>query len=63
MTLEAAAILLAHNHPSGVARPSSRDIEETSKVGYIAQSLGIQLIDLLIVTARAVCSMAREGLA
>lgn len=63
MTLEAAAILLAHNHPSGVARPSSRDIEETSKVGYVAQSLGIQLIDHLIVTARAVCSMAREGLA
>lgn len=63
MTLEASAILLAHNHPSGVARPSARDIEETRKVGYVAQTLGINLIDHLIVTARGVCRMIGEGIA
>ena len=63
MTLEAAAILLAHNHPSGVARPSARDIEETRRLSYVGQSLGIRLVDHLIITARAVCSMAQEGLA
>lgn len=63
MTLEAAAILLAHNHPSGVAQPSVRDIEETRKVGYVAQTLGIILIDHLIVTAHRVYRMIGEGIA
>ena len=61
MTLEAAAVLLAHNHPSGLARPSAIDIEETRRAGYVGASLGIHLIDHLIVTPRAVCSMIREG--
>lgn len=62
-TLEATAILLAHNHPSGVARPSALDIEETRRIGYLGQNLGIQLIDHLIVTSSEVCSMVGEGLA
>ena len=62
MTLEATAILLAHNHPSGVVRPSALDIEETRRIGYVGQSLGIQLIDHLIVTSSRVCSMVGEGL-
>lgn len=63
MSLEATTILLAHNHPNGIARPSPRDIEETARFGYVGESLGIRLIDHLIVTAHAVCSMAGEGLA
>ena len=63
MTLEATAILLAHNHPSGAARPSALDIEETRRIGYVGQSLGIHLIDHLIVTSSRVCSMVGEGLA
>ena len=63
MTLDAKSILLAHNHPSGAARPSALDIEETRRIGYVGQSLGIQLIDHLIVTSSRVCSMVDEGFA
>lgn len=61
MSLEAKSILFAHNHPSGVATPSSRDIEVTRKIIDAGQCLGISVIDHLIVTATSVCSMAKAG--
>lgn len=62
MTLEATSILLAHNHPSGAVRPSALDIKETRRIGYVGQSLGIQLIDHLVVTSCRVCRIVGEGL-
>lgn len=45
----AAAIILAHNHPSGDPTPSSADRRFTEDVGAAAKTLGIRLIDHLIV--------------
>lgn len=63
MALEAMAILLAHNHPSGIAHPSPGDIEDTREMREVGRRLGIHLIDHLIVTARSVYSMSDAGVA
>lgn len=42
-------IVLAHNHPSGIALPSREDINFTEKLSEILDSLGIKLLDHLIV--------------
>lgn len=45
----AAAIILAHNHPSGSLQPSTQDVELTAKLHTICSSLQIQLLDHIIV--------------
>jgi len=57
LTLGAAGILLAHNHPSGRCRPSDEDIDGTRRLAQIAEALELTLIDHLIVTRTRVFSM------
>lgn len=45
----ATAVVLAHNHPSGVALPSKEDIHATTAVQNALDSVGIQMIDHVIV--------------
>ena len=42
------AILLTHNHPSGLLRPSQADIQLTEKIGKAAELFDIKLLDHLI---------------
>jgi DNA repair protein RadC len=58
----AAALVLAHNHPSGSAEPSAQDISSTRALRALAVPMQMQLIDHLIVGARAVFSMRAAGL-
>ena len=46
----AAAVILAHNHPSGEASPSQKDILLTQQLVAAGQLLGIPLRDHLVVT-------------
>lgn len=55
----ARGIVLAHNHPSGLATPSEQDREATDHLRALSAHLGIELIDHLIVTGNQVFSMAR----
>lgn len=48
LTDRAAAIILAHNHPSGDVFPSKEDREVTRKIKEAGKILGIQLLDHLI---------------
>lgn len=45
----AAAIIVAHNHPSGEPTPSYEDIELTKRLKAAAELLGIRLLDHIIV--------------
>ncbi len=45
----AVAIILAHNHPSGILEPSDADIEITKRIINAGSMLGIQVIDHLII--------------
>jgi DNA repair protein RadC len=62
LTLEAHAILLAHNHPSGNPVASAGDVAATTELDHIARQLDLKLLDHLIVTSREVFSMKRAGL-
>ena len=46
----ATSIILAHNHPSGVATPSKADIEITEQLVQAGKNLGINLIDHIIIS-------------
>lgn len=43
-----AAVVMAHNHPSGIARPSEADIACTREAGQFLRLAGIDLSDHLI---------------
>ncbi len=49
----ASAVIAAHNHPSGVCTPSPEDIKLTLRLKAALDSLGIKLLDHLIVTPSA----------
>lgn len=61
LAVEASAIIVAHNHPSGVCRPSQLDIDATRRLSGIAKALDIELLDHLIFTHNAVYSMRAGG--
>ena len=61
MDLQAANLVLCHNHPSGDANPSKADINFTNEVSNVARSLGIKLLDHMIVAGPAVFSMRNAG--
>ncbi len=52
LELGATALIMVHNHPSGDPTPSRADIEMTRKVIDIAQPLGIEIHDHIIVGLR-----------
>ncbi len=56
----AAAIILVHNHPSGVLVPSLADQEVTLQVAEGGRLLGIDLIDHVIVTVDSFTSVPIE---
>lgn len=47
--MQAPKIILVHNHPSGSAKPSKKDIEFTNELYDLADLMGIQLIDHLVI--------------
>lgn len=58
----AASIIIAHNHPSGVAEPSKKDIETTQQLIAAGILLGIPLRDHVIVTKAGYFSFWEQGL-
>jgi DNA repair protein RadC len=48
VTCNATAIILAHNHPSGVPSPSPEDIEVTRTIVQGSALLGIEVLDHII---------------
>jgi len=57
----AAALILAHNHPSGVAEPSQADLALTQHLKRALSLVDIRLLDHLIVTANSAISLAERG--
>lgn len=62
MELNAAAVILAHNHPSGVAEPSVADREITKVIRQALNVLDVRVLDHLVVGAQEVYSFADNGL-
>ena len=62
LALDATALIIAHNHPSGDPSPSTADIEMTMKLRDLANSFGIALHDHLVVARSEVLSFKDKGL-
>ncbi|BED90306.1 UPF0758 protein [Pseudoalteromonas sp. MM1] len=58
----AAAIILAHNHPSGIAEPSQADKLITNKLQQALQLVDINVLDHIIVGGETCVSFAQRGL-
>jgi DNA repair protein RadC len=62
LTLNAAALILVHNHPSGDPKPSRDDIEMTREVKAAAEALGIAIHDHLVIGRKGHASFRSLGL-
>ena len=62
LKLNASAIFLAHNHPSGAMYPSSQDKDLTQKLKVAGDVLGITFFDHIIITTYGYFSFADEGM-
>jgi DNA repair protein RadC len=58
----AAAVILAHNHPSGIAEPSHADCHITKEVSQALHLLDIRVLDHIIIGDGAISSLAELGL-
>lgn len=58
----AAALILAHNHPSGVAEPSRADESITRRLREALGLVEIRVLDHLIVGDGEIVSLAERGL-
>lgn len=55
----ACALVIAHNHPSGLARPSETDVSLTQRIERMAADFEMRLVDHLIVARGSVFAMLR----
>uniref|UniRef100_A0A0U1PAY7 MPN domain-containing protein n=1 Tax=Mizugakiibacter sediminis TaxID=1475481 RepID=A0A0U1PAY7_9GAMM len=58
----AAAVIFAHNHPSGVAEPSAADRAITRELREALGLVGVRVLDHLVIGAGPPVSMAALGL-
>ncbi|PKM83148.1 MAG: hypothetical protein CVU89_02360 [Firmicutes bacterium HGW-Firmicutes-14] len=58
----AAAIILAHNHPSGDPAPSPEDIQITCRLAEVGNIIGIQVIDHIIIGENRFISLKEQGI-
>lgn len=58
----AAAIVLAHNHPSGAPEPSREDLELTRRLVRAGELVGIPVLDHVVIAEGGHCSLAERGL-
>ncbi len=57
----ARGVIIAHNHPSGVALPSERDLDSTEKLKHALNSVGIDFIDHIILGENDYVSFRQSG--
>lgn len=58
----AAALIVAHNHPSGVAEPSQADLHLTARLAQALRLVDVRLLDHFVVGDGEVISLAERGL-
>jgi DNA repair protein RadC len=58
----AAAVIFAHNHPSGIAEPSQADVSITQRLKIALNTIDVRVLDHIVVGGRDVVSFAERGL-
>lgn len=62
LRLNAAACILAHNHPSGIAEPSVADKEITKKIKQALELIEVTVLDHFVIGGTSHMSFAERGL-
>ena len=62
LAVNAAAVILAHNHPSGIAEPSQADERITKRLKSALELVDIRLLDHLIIGDGEATSLAARGM-
>lgn len=62
LSTNATSVVIAHNHPSGLATPSTEDIQTTLKVAKALRAADVILIDHVIVAEEEYISLVQSGL-
>lgn len=62
LTHNAAAVIVAHNHPTGVAEPSEGDLAVTRRLKQVLKGVDVELLDHIIVGDSRCFSFAERGL-
>lgn len=60
--VNATSVVLAHNHPSGLAVPSGEDVQTTRRVAAALNAVEITLVDHIVVADEDYVSLAQSGL-
>ena len=61
LRVNAAAVIFAHNHPSGVAEPSQADIQITGRLKSALALIDVRVLDHIVVTPDEAVSLAQRG--
>ena len=62
LELQATAVIAVHNHPSGDPQESKADIDMTNRLKAALKSIGVTLLDHVIVTPTSALSFQAKGL-
>jgi DNA repair protein RadC len=62
LQLNAAAVIFAHNHPSGIPEPSQADIRLTAKLVDALSLIDVRVLDHIVIGGVLSISMAEQGL-
>lgn len=58
---DATAVVIAHNHPGGIAIPSPQDIEITKQIAEVLKSISVSLVDHIIIADNDYISLATSS--
>ena len=61
LSIKATSVILAHNHPSGIALPSFEDVATTQRIAVALQSVDVLLADHLVIADDDYTSMVQSG--
>lgn len=61
LSANATSVVLAHNHPSGVALPSADDVQTTRRIAAALSAVEVKLIDHIVVAEGDFISMVQSG--
>ena len=61
LAANASSVVLAHNHPSGIALPSDEDVQTTRRIAAALSAVEIQLVDHIVVAEGDYVSMVQSG--
>ena len=61
LSVNATTVILAHNHPSGVALPSAEDVQTTRRIAAALNAVEVHLADHSVPLERLACNMPFQG--